>query len=152
MTVDGWDDELTLEFAREIVARVDEQELALFDAMLPELERGGVELRQRSDGSLGFGVDMLATAQVSVEVAKFVGLFLVSILSSVTADAVGDQIKLKLRKTVKRDQASQELPADAVDRARDLARDRAIELGLDASQAGLLADAVRGALTTPAVA
>ena len=150
MADDGWDDELTIEFARELVARAQPDELPVLDAMAETLLREGTELEARSDGSLGFGIELVAVVSAAVPVAKAVGVFLVSVATSVAADAVQDSMKERLRKMAKRKKESPELPADVVSRAREVAMARAVSLGLDDGRASLLADAVTGALTTPA--
>jgi hypothetical protein len=146
MATEGWDDELTLEFARELVARADPEELPLLDAMAPTFLAEGAEVHERADGTLGFGVEIFALASVAIPVAKFVGTFLVGVLTSVAADSVKDAV----RNQIKRKPEAQPVPADVVGRARTMAFEHSKSLGLDDERAALLADAVGGALTTPA--
>ena len=142
----GWNDELTIEFARELVARADPTELPVLDAMAPELLRRGASVEARRDGTLGFGTELLALASVAVPVAQVVGTFLLGVATSVAADEVSDGIRKRFRRT----DAAAPLPAEVVDRAYALALERSRMIGLDESRARLLADAVSGALTTPA--
>lgn len=67
---DDWDDELTLELARELVARADPEELPVLEAVGPALLADGTDPQPRSDGSLGFGIELIAIASVAVPVAS----------------------------------------------------------------------------------
>lgn len=148
---DAWTDELTLELARELVARADPDELPMLEAIAPTALEQGVELRERSDGTLGFGVELVTIASISLPVAKAVGGFLVGVLSAGLADAVSSGLTTEARKRFKRRQEAPPPSPEVVERARKLAFEHSRTLGLDDSRASLLADAVAGCLTTPAV-
>lgn len=148
---DGWTDELTLELARELVARADPDELPMLEAIAPVALSEGTELRGRSDGSLGFGIELVTIASISLPVAQAIGGFLVTVLSAGAADAVSEGVTTEVRKRFKRRTDATPPPADVVNKARKVAFEHSKTLGLDEGRATLLADAVAGALTTPAV-
>jgi hypothetical protein len=149
--IDGWTDELTIEFARELVARADPDEVAMLDAIAPAALSQGAELRERSDGSLGFGIELVSLASIALPVAKAVGTFLLTLLSAGAVDAVSKGLTDQVRSWFKRGADAEPLPAEVVDKARKVAFEHSITLGLEDSQATLLADAVAGALTSSAV-
>lgn len=74
-----------------------------------------------------------------------------AVLTSVAADSLASGIKDVTRRQFKRNATADPLAPDIVGRARTIALEHSKALGLDDQRAQLLADAVSGALTTPAI-
>lgn len=148
---DVWNTEISIAMARRVVAGIDQRELVLFDVVAADssLMESGVE--DRADGSLGFGVDLASLSHITLSVIEATGPMLLSVLGGAATGAATEVIKEPLVERLKKllnhdsDRANP-FPDDVVDRARDVVRDRAIELGVDASQADNIAAVVRSVL------
>lgn len=142
-----WDDELTLELSRAVVERASPDELPVFEAIASGYAREGIEALPRSDGPLGFGVEVLTVSVVIVPVAQAVAKVLIAALPGLAVDVAAGPLKDRLKKLFrKKSQPTIAVPPAVVEDARLTAFTHARTLGLAEDQATLLADAVAGTL------
>lgn len=133
------DDDLqaaTTELARAAVAAVAPEELAAFDAAAAEFRA------DPAASSQGAGLALLAPVALGVAAA------VAQSLSQSLAQPMLDRLWRKLKRG-KQDSRPVELSEAELRRVREVAYERALALGLEPERAGLLCDAVIGALTTP---
>jgi hypothetical protein len=154
-------DALARRLALGAVARVAPDELPLFEDLIGEYQVAGekmVEPRHR-DEPVGFGLDLSLMTPYLLVAATAVARFLASSL----LEAVNETSKAGLKKVIERllDPGSdaqvsvndESVLADPSLRARirAVANDRSRAFGLAEQDAGLLADAIVGALVAPPV-
>lgn len=140
-----WDDELTLELSRAVIEQVSPQELPVFEAIAAGYVQEGMTALPRSDGPLGFGVDVLPLSVVIIPVAQAVGQMLIAALGALTAEAALREVKDLLKKRFRKDSSPElAIPPKVVEDARAAALAQARAFGLADDQATLLANAVAG--------
>jgi hypothetical protein len=142
-----------LSLSKLVLAEISPAEIPLVDAIGPTLL--AADGRQRKDGSLGMGIEAVALAVVVVPVCKTVVLWLFEQLTDQAAEQTGHWTRRLLDRLAGRresDGAAQEddLPPEAIRRIREVAYRRAVAAGVDEPRAGLIADAVAGAIGAPA--
>ena len=142
MTDAVWDDELTLELSRAVVERTSPEELPVFEAIATSYAQEGIRPVQRSDGSLGFGAEILPLSVVIVPVVEAAGKAVVALLPGVAADVAAGELKELFRRMFRKGERTIAVPARAVDDAREAAFSQARSLGLAEDQAALLANVV----------
>jgi hypothetical protein len=154
-------DALARQLARGAVISLAPDELPLFDDLNREYHRVGDKMvdTPSRDEPVGFGLELTLVTPYVLMTATVVAKFLVSSL----LDAVSEETKASLRKMIGRlldpgSRAQESVPgepevADPALRARirAVADDRARAFGLKGQDAGLLADAILGALMVPPV-
>jgi len=154
-------DDLALELAKQGLTVLSPEEVPILEAVGPELV-AAPDAAPRGDGSLGFGLPDVSLATVAVAAAKEVVVVLIECAKKYAVDEgtglIGKLVaKLRLHgKDGKRvEEPSEEkakepiLEPEDLERARNVAYTRAVDSGLDDAKAGLLADAIVGALATP---
>jgi hypothetical protein len=124
------------ELARSAVAAMAAEELAAFD-----------------DAAAGFWADPAASSQLIgpallTPVALGVAAAVMQSLAQGLAQPILDRLWRKLKRG-RQDSQPVELSEAELRRVREVAYERGLALGLEPERAGLLADAVIGALTTP---
>ena len=156
-------DDLALELAKQGLAAVGPEEIPLLDAVGPELV-ASADATAQSDGSLGFGLPDISLATVAIAAAKEVVVVLIECAKKYAVDEgtgfIG-KLVAKLHAHGQdaknhdgKDEAGEKVKAPILEpedlqRARGVAYRRAVDAGLDPAKAGLLADAIVGALATP---
>ncbi|GAA2216418.1 hypothetical protein GCM10009850_118870 [Nonomuraea monospora] len=154
MAGDPGTQEIVRELTRQVITRAAPEELPLVQPMSDQFFEG----RRRRGASgredpLGFGLDTAVVLLTPIVLQ--VTAALVDELAQQLAGAVATRglagLRL-LRRLVLRQEDAAELAVPALspgqlDRVHGLARDKAVQLGLDPQQAELLADALRGSLT-----
>ena len=154
------DEELVRELARTILAQAAPEELVLFDETAADYfaDPQAVLDPRRRDEAVGFGLDLALLTPYVLAVASPVLAFLVQTVAGV----VKEEAQPLVRRWVKRlfrsgadaaepSAAAEPVPAltpEQTTRVRDIARARAVDLGLPEEQARLLADSVVGGLVT----
>jgi hypothetical protein len=148
--------ELVAELARLALERAAPEELVLFPETAEEYFKDpqAVLDPKRRDEALGFGLDLAMLTPFVLAVATPVIRF----LASTVAEAAGQEAKPLVTRLVRRllrrpdpapeatEPAPPPLSTDQVRQVRDIAYQRAKNLGLDEDQAVLLADSVVGGL------
>jgi hypothetical protein len=148
--------ELIAELARLALDEAAPEELVLFPETAEEYFRDpqAVLDPKRRDEALGFGLDLAMLTPYVLAVATPV----VQFLASTVAEAIGEESKPLVIRFVRRllrrpdpapevtEPAPPSLSTDQVRQVRELAYQRARNLGLDEDQAVLLADSVVGGL------
>jgi hypothetical protein len=118
----------------------------------------GVLSQRRRDESLGFGLDLTLMGPYALAVASSVVTFVGSIIADEARDAARPIVIRTVRRLLGAGEPSREQHQDGhtstsaltvpqVTQIRDVARSRAIALGISTAQASLLADALIGGLT-----
>jgi hypothetical protein len=143
-------DDLTLELAREGLAAISPEELPLLDALGPELVASADE-PNRGDGALGFGGIEIVLASVVVSVAKVVVDVIVEAAQKYAAEEGTGLVHRLVQFFRSRHDDAEATPKPVLDpaelaRAREVAHQRAVDLGVDETKASVLADAIVGAL------
>jgi hypothetical protein len=143
-------DDLTLELARQGLAAVSPEEIPLLDALGPELLASADE-PNRGDGALGFGGIEIVLASVVVAVAKAVVEVITDVAKKYAAEEGTGLIHrlvefFRSRHDDAKDTPKPVLDPDELARAREVAHQRAVDLGVDEPKASVLADAIVGAL------
>jgi hypothetical protein len=149
--------ELAVRLARAGVARTAPMELDLFDETAAAFfdTGGAARVAARHDELLGMGLETVeilisgAALAAAVEVVKH--------LSVQAVDAASRRAFSRLRRLFRRDTPARSaveaparaLPPEEFTRLRAIAEQRAQRFGLDADRAGLLAEAIVGALAMP---
>jgi hypothetical protein len=150
-----WDDELTIELARTVVADVSPGELEVFDLLAEGYREDGISFENRGDGALGFGADVIETAVAAIPIAQAVRV----VLEAAAADLVKEGAVAGYRALMRRRLRSKAggadslpdevvVPDEVVLRARQTALQQASSIGLPPEKAHLLANAIAGALST----
>jgi hypothetical protein len=147
------DADYALSLSKLVLAEVSPAEIPLVDAIGPTLI--AADGRQRKDGSLGMGIEAVALAVVVVPVCKAVVLWLFEQLTDQAAEQAGHWTRRLLDRLAGRREPDlnvreDELPPEAIRRIREIAYRRAVVAGVDEPRAGLIADAVAGAIAAPA--
>jgi hypothetical protein len=151
---------LVQDLAAGLVEQLDPDELAVFDDAAEDYFRDpeAVLNPRRRDEAVGSGVELALLTPVVLAVAGQV----VEYLSGVVVEALGDSVRPRLLRFVRRmlrlgggedDAASPEPPPldrAQVEHVRDIALARARDVGLDEERARLLAESVVGGLRTVA--
>jgi len=149
--------DLATELARMALEQAAPEEIALFPETAADYFRDpqAAVSPSRRDEAVGFGLELALLTPYLLAVATAV----VRWLSSLVQESVADELRPRIGRLVHRlfrgapDDAAAAaeitpLSPDQLHRLRDVAYERGIELGLDASKASLLADSVVGRLVT----
>jgi hypothetical protein len=141
--------EATLALSTLVLADVSPDEVALVDAVGPELLEAA-DAGPGNDGALGFGGVETVFAMVVITVSKHVLTYLGEVVHDFAVDQGGNWLKRCVTAwQKKRAGDAVEAPllsADEVARVRDVAFNSARTFGVDENRARLLADAMGGAL------
>jgi hypothetical protein len=143
-------DEATLALSALVLGEVSPEEVPLIDAIGPDLLQAA-EAGPGSDGALGFGGLETVLAMVVIAVSKEVLQYVGDVVHAVAVEHGGSWIKrlvtaLNNKRHGDEGAAVPLLSAEEVVRVREVAFTSAVNLGVDASQARVLADAMGGAL------
>jgi hypothetical protein len=143
---------LVQDLAAELVEQLDPDELAVFDDAAEDYFRDpeAVLNPRRRDEAVGSGVELALLTPVVLAVAGQV----VEYLSGVVVEALGDSVRPRLLRFVRRmlglggEDAAEPPSLDSaqVEHVRDVALARARDVGLDEERARLLAESVVGGL------
>ncbi|WP_369255248.1 hypothetical protein [Geodermatophilus amargosae] len=143
---------LVKDLAAELVEQLDPDELAVFDDAAEDYFRDpeAVLNPRRRDEAVGSGVELALVTPVVLAVAGQV----VEYLSGVVVEALGDNVRPRLLRFVRRmlglggEDAAEPPSLDSaqVEHVRDVALARARDVGLDEERARLLAESVVGGL------
>jgi hypothetical protein len=152
--------DLISELSLQVLTDVAPQEVPLFGATSAAYfaRPGGSRRKGRRDEMLGFGLDMAVLTPAVLGAVTPVVRFLVAELAETAKDEASASLGQFVRRLFRRrrsdagndgergEQAATILTADQVRRARELARDRAVQLGVPQETACLLADSIAGGL------
>jgi hypothetical protein len=142
-------DALAREFALRVVTLAAPEELPFFDEAVREGQRRSGRRRRAHDEPLGFGLDLSLLTPYVLSIAPMVIAFLGEVARGTAADLVKDSLADWIRGHFRGEPAAEVTPLtrEQAQRVREAARSKAVELGLAAGQASVLADAVVGAVT-----
>lgn len=147
------DRELVDEFARQVLAAAAPEELAVFEETSAEFHRDpeGVLSARGRDEAVGFGLDLALLTPYVLAVATPVLGFLMSTVLDAARDEARPVVADLVRRLFRRAPPDAKekpirLTSEQAARVRDVAYDRAVDLGLPPDKARLLADAVAGGL------
>ncbi|MGW4944630.1 hypothetical protein ACWEOZ_23915 [Actinoplanes sp. NPDC004185] len=138
---------------RSAVERIAPAELGFLDDVLAAWERQDLARqrgrRRAAAGAVGLGVDVTLVTEAVIAVLTGAAT---EVLGAVATDAWGRRPRWRRGgRTTREAVAQHQLPLTAgqADRLRDACRRHGLALGLTSEQAGLLADAVHGAIEDP---
>jgi hypothetical protein len=148
------DRQLVTEFAQLVLEEAAPEELVIFEETAAEYfaDPAGVLHPKRRDEAVGFGLDLaMLTPYVLAVVSSCLAFLLKTVAETATSEAtkpaIGDLLRRLLRR--KRPDASEHaaaLSGEQLASVRQVAFERARDLGLSEERSRLLADAVAGGL------
>jgi hypothetical protein len=146
-------DEIVASVGRELVSHLAPEELPLYPSLLSQFQgakRGRGRKRSSDDQLLGFGADEVV-AIMTPQIFSFTLSFWTALLAQSAHDPVVEYIKAHFPGRHKADPGPRQLTPDQLQLVRAVAEREARQMNISAKRAGLLADAMVGILTPPAV-
>jgi hypothetical protein len=147
------DRELVVALAAGVLEKAAPEELVIFDETVEEFfaDPDAVLNPKRRDEAVGFGIDLALLTPYVLAVAGPVVRFLMETVSSAAQDAAKPVIVRMVGRLFRRSdgepgEGAAPLTAQQARRVRDIAYDRACQLGLPEGQCVLLADSVVGGI------
>jgi len=146
-------DEIVASIGRELVSHLAPEELPLYPSLLTQFQgaKSGRGRKGSSDDQLlGFGAAEIM-AMMTPQILNFTLSFWTALLAQSAHDPVVEYVKAHLPGHHKADRDPRQLTPDQLQLVRTVAEREARQLNISATRAGLLADAMVGVLTAPAV-
>src|SRR5271170_6296803 len=146
-------DEIVASIGRELVSHLAPEELPLYPSLRTQFQgaKSGRGRKGSSDDQLlGFGAAEIM-AMMTPQILNFTLSFWTALLAQSAHDPVVEYVKAHLPGHHKADRDPRQLTPDQLQLVRTVAEREARQLNISATRAGLLADAMVGVLTAPAV-
>lgn len=147
---------LTDELAQLVLDQVAPEELVLYDETAADYYADPQALLnpKSRDEALGFGLELVLLTPVVIAVAQSVGQWLAGAVIDATVKESSSTLVDYLRKRLRRNltppsgQRPAPLTPEQLSQVKTVAYQRAVAIGVDPVQAGLIADATAGALVS----